>query len=451
MYRALTLSFVVPLALLVGEGGCAPAADHTDSAEAELISGGMDGDRVVAEAAAVLGADRKASVRYALDRAFAKVGGYNVEAAPSVMCGGGPEHVWWNGEDAALSRLGMVGLANIVALEAVTSTSTHVALLSNAPGSNADAAKALAILRDTESPGLVLSALSALAANSFVSESAVRALLALEMDVNETKRVRADDGSLRLPDFSNPPSASALLERLRRSSASPYRAFAARIWSRWAGGTTAADVDTLLSDRDYTVRVAAAPLFWMGSQPSTANAKAFIDWFSGPEAHQQLRAALLRTSYGLSVDQATAWADEPAGFRELLETTRAEVVGGMLGGANPKADIRSLLTVAASFEQVSDIVDDAARAVNASTVLSDAEKKSAVIALLPAAESRYWRNSLETTPLANLWRILGKGIMSSPATPEVVAAFQRAVFLPDNVDKAALDGATVLLRRFLCG
>jgi hypothetical protein len=392
-------------------------------------------DKVFAETANVLGRERGVSFRYAIDRAVSSLGGFNVQPYPGVSCNSGSEQLFWNGEDHALVRLGIVGLANIVALEAISHdgpSDYHAAWLSGAYGGDGDAKKALDIIAALDSPKLLLTAVEALAHNGNLSVPARRTLLAFEAAAYDTKQFRTPALALKLPDLAHPVSMTALLDQLRASPATSYRVALAQMLAQTPSAATASEVDALLADPDVSVRIAAMPLFWHGSNVTPQRQDELLAWIEGAEAKRQLRLKFL----GASTDaEAAGWAPEPAGFVEYLLEERAEFVGGALRTAEPSANIRTFLSRAAGFQHISNLVEDSVRVALASTVLSAQEKEQTLLALLPAA------NNLRDDGIPNTaaleWRLLARAMLEA-SRPDLVTA-AASIYTPATVDRAALD------------
>jgi hypothetical protein len=392
-------------------------------------------DKVFTEAASVLGRERGVSFRYAIDRAVSSLGGFNVQPYPGVSCNSGSEQLFWNGEDRALVRLGIVGLANVVALEAISHDGPadyHAAWLSAAYGGDGDAKKALDVIAALDSPKLLLAAVEALANNANLSVPARRTLLAFEAAAYDTKQFRTSSLALAMPDLAHPVSMAALLDQLRATPATSYRVLLAQMLAATPSAVTPTEVDALLTDPDVSVRIAAMPLFWHGSDVSTQRQTELLAWMDGDEAKRQLRLKFL----GVSTDaEAAGWAPEPAGFVEYLLEERAELVGAALRTAEPSADIRTFLARAASFQHISNIVEDSVRVALASTVLSAQEKEQTLLALLPAANEL--RDDGITTTASMIWRLLGRTMLQT-ARPDLVTA-AASIYTPPTVDRAALN------------
>lgn len=416
------------------ESGERPANDTT-----RLTVVPLSGDAVIAEAARVLGNERLHGLRFAFDRGVNEVGAFGVEAYPTNDCNGKPEDVMWNGEDQALMRLGIIGLADVIALEAVSNgnaAETHVEWLAGADGNDQDAERALQILAAVDSPTLILSAVQALANNAALSEPAYRTLTSFAVELYEQKRFRAADGSLRLPDFTHPPTEAALLARLLASPATSYRIAAVRLVQRSGAIITPATADSLLDDAHFELRTAAARILWKGSDTTPARQTALLGWFSSTEGRRQIRAAVLRDRYDLSEEQAVGWAAEPAGFGELMLETVASFVGDALETAPVNADIDVLVQAATGIHEVTTITEIAARAAARSTRYSDAQKKAILLALLPAAESSLWND--DPTAFNHIWRSLAGRLLVSANEPEIIAAFEKGIYIQDAAVKAQL-------------
>lgn len=391
-------------------------------------------DKVFQEAAAVLGRERGVSFRYALDRAVNTLGNYNVQPYPSVSCNGGPEQLWWNGEDHAFSRLGIVGVADMVALEAISregGAEWHVKFLASAPGGDGDAKKALDVIASIGSPKLLLAAVTALADNGRLSAGVRRTLIAFEAEMYATKQFRAADLSLRLPDLAHPVSASAVLDALRAAPVPSYRIALVDMLAHDPSAASPGEIDALLVDDDVLVRTAAMKLFWKSGNVSAARQSELLAWMYGTEAKRQLRLKFL----GVSTDaEAAGWAAEPDGFVPYYQEQLAEFVGAAINAAGPGDDFRPFLAKALAFQHISNIVEDTTRALFRSTVLSAQEKEQAIVQLVPAAINLRYDGI--TTTAAMVFRVLARSMLAAPRT-DLVALTQQ-IYVPATVDRAAM-------------
>jgi hypothetical protein len=389
--------------------------------EAVLPTESYDGDAVFAEAFRALAAEREASFRSALDRGLDGVAQLRVEPFPhrGGDCGAVlPERRFSTEEARALPRLGMVGLANGVALEAVTprgEAAAHLEGLARAPGSDREAALALQIVWRLESPALLLSAAQELARNPALSAGARRALRAHTAELERSKRFRDLDAELAFPELQHPPSEEALVEALRGSPLFSQRAEGTRLRAL-SPSLTAAEADALLDDPRYEVRVAAAPAFWKGSDSSAARLGELLGWFDRPEARRQLRAAVVRQRYGLAEEDAAHLGAEPEGFEAFYAKTVIGYVERLLTSAPEDAELWPLLGPAAVARGQPDLTERAVALVARSPRLSADARRGWLLTLLPAAVEL--RAEGKPAAFFAAWRALGHQLLEAAPYPE---------------------------------
>ncbi|WP_437969209.1 hypothetical protein WMF04_07900 [Sorangium sp. So ce260] len=394
------------------------SADTTEGAISDAPF--LSGDLVLQQVVAQLGQDPSSTVRLALDRAVNQVGGFGVEPYPSGDCRGEPERLYWNGDAAHLARLGVVAVADLLALEAVTEGPLQTDLLRNAPVRPGDLARVFRILASTESPALVFEAAASLSNNPGTTEDERRALVAFVADLLQTKRFRCAAGALRAPDLEHPPSVDELLVTLRESASRSVRESAAA-WYGSAGTLSAAQADAMLADPSYRVRRATGRLFWRGSDVGPARQRELTQWFASVAALNEMRADTLREDYGVREEDSGNWSSLPNGIAARQAEARGQFLGEALASAPPDVDISGFLAEVAETTDVTNLIEDAITAIGRSTVLSAAARQSALLSLYQAAYTASWRD-VNPRPRGALFKALVPLLADGAASDADVAA-----------------------------
>lgn len=412
MRAGLSLLIVAGLvgSFAAGCSGADSAGDATDVAEQNAST--IDGNGVFTKLVAELAADPQASVRSAIDRAVNAQKNLGVQPYPG-SCSPIPERLYWNGEDQAFARLGVVAVADLLVLEARTQGPLDTSKLGRSPvRSHAELVRAIEVLAKAESPALLAEGVAMLTQSRDVKDADLRALLAFTLDVEETKRFRDPTGALRLPNLASPPTEAAILERLRSSPILSMRAAAPSYAERAGIALSPARVDAILDDASYRVRAEAGGIFWRGSDASPTRLRAVIARFGSPESRAQMRADTLREDYGVREEEAGAWSDLPAGIERRIAESIGGFVGRALETAPAGADITPLLDVAATASNVSDLVETAIDAILRTKTMDRAAKIKALGALVKPAANAAWDN--RTTPLVRLASALTPLLIDAP-------------------------------------
>jgi hypothetical protein len=211
---------------------------------------------------------------------------------------------FWNGEEDSFVSLGMVGLANMAVLESLSTNggSYHLRWLSAAPGKSSDARVALSAISSLGSPSVYADAVSALTGNAAVSDPDYRAMVAYLLSTADSKNYFAAPGVIRTVDFAHPPTLGTLVSDLKSAPGKAFRATAVDLYRRFPASAQPSDIDKVLTDDRYDVRLAAAALFWKGTDTSSARQASFLAWFGGAEAKAQYRKAILPDDTGWAPD-----------------------------------------------------------------------------------------------------------------------------------------------------
>jgi hypothetical protein len=408
------LSTVIVLLTVLGAQGCGPASDddRAVTGEAAQTDVRIDGDALMRRLVVELGADPSSTVRSALDRAANHVAALGVEPYPA-SCTGKPERQYWNGDHLPFSRYGVVGVADLLVLDATTQGRFDTSRLAEADvRSRAELARAIAVLAKADSPALLADGVAALTHNPQVKGEELRALLAFSIDIEETKRFRDAAGSLRVPDLDAAPDDATIFARLRQSPILSFRQSAAEYAASGAIAVTKAEVDQLLADPSYRVRAAAGGAFWRGSDTSPARQAAILASFASDEAKAQMRADTLREDYGVREEDAAAWSNLPGGIERRYLEAIGSFTGYALEHAPDDADVSVLVEAAASLRNIADLVESAIDAVTRSTVMSRAAKASALGKLRAAAADAAWRG--ETLPSIRLSAAIAEMLLDAP-------------------------------------
>lgn len=418
--------FALVASLACGIQGCSDdGAERQVSAFTDCSSSScLSGDAVLQGTVAQLAANPEYGLGLAFERAVNEIGGFGVQPMPTSAChDDGHENPR---KIQNMERLGAVAVASYMALGAKTASSTDESALSVAPMAADELPRVIDALSSSDSPAVLLSGLRALTKNAHVRDTDYRALVWFVVDVWETKRFRDPDGSLRIPDLDDPPSADALLARLAASPSRGYRVWAAGSFEMFTDALTQAQADAIVNDASYHVRAVSGKAFWSGSDKSPARQHAQVAWFSSDEAHEQMRTDTLWEDYGVRSEEAAQWSDVPNGIERRYAEARGRFIGDALAAAPPEADISVLLAQAALTSDVTSVIEDAVAAVLRSANLKGQTRIDALSALYKGAVSANFYHD-QVDPLIVWWQALTPTIVDAPVTDQaMLERFEKA-------------------------